>query len=75
MKEDLDIIKRKKLSSDMLIKEKDLNTNIVKNTLMKGETAKTYDVTKYDRPSVTVDLVIFTILHNELNILLVKRKL
>ncbi|MCK4670472.1 MAG: NUDIX hydrolase [Nanoarchaeota archaeon] len=35
---------------------------------------KTYDVTKYDRPSVTVDLNIFTIQHNELHVLLVKRK-
>lgn len=38
------------------------------------ETAETYDVTKYERPSVTVDVVIFSILDEELKILLIKRK-
>jgi 8-oxo-dGTP diphosphatase len=33
-----------------------------------------YDVTKYDKPSVTVDIVVFTILNDSLKILLVKRK-
>jgi len=39
-----------------------------------GETAATYDASHYERPSVTVDVVIFTILHRELKVLLVKRK-
>lgn len=38
------------------------------------ETAETYDVTKYERPSVTVDVVIFTILAEQLKVLLIKRK-
>lgn len=38
------------------------------------ETTETYDVTKYDRPSVTVDVVIFSILEEQLKVLLVKRK-
>ncbi len=38
------------------------------------ETAETYDVTKYERPSVTVDVVIFTILDEQLKVLLIKRK-
>ncbi|MEW5957989.1 MAG: NUDIX domain-containing protein [Chloroflexota bacterium] len=38
------------------------------------EIAATYDVTKYDRPSVTVDVVIFTILDDQLKVLLIKRK-
>ena len=38
------------------------------------ETAETYDVTKYERPSVTVDVVIFSILDEELKVLLIKRK-
>ncbi len=33
-----------------------------------------YDVTKYERPSVTVDVVIFTILDEALKVLLIKRK-
>jgi len=36
--------------------------------------AKTYDVTKYEPPSVTVDVVIFSILDDELKVLLIKRK-
>lgn len=39
------------------------------------ETAETYDVTQYERPSVTVDVVIFSILDEELKVLLIKRKL
>ena len=35
---------------------------------------KEYDVTKYDRPSLTVDIVLFSIKNNCLNILLIKRK-
>ena len=35
---------------------------------------KNYDPTKYDRPSVTVDIVLFTVLDNELKVLLIKRK-
>jgi 8-oxo-dGTP diphosphatase len=38
------------------------------------ETATTYDVTKYERPSVTVDVVIFSILDEQLKVLLIKRK-
>lgn len=33
-----------------------------------------YDATKYNRPSVTVDVVIFTILDDTLKVLLIKRK-
>jgi len=33
-----------------------------------------YDPKKYDRPSVTVDIVIFTIIDEELKVLLIKRK-
>lgn len=38
------------------------------------ETVETYDVTKYKRPSVTVDVVVFTILDEMLKVLLIKRK-
>ncbi len=38
------------------------------------ETAKSYDVTKYKRPSVTVDVVIFSILDEKLKVLLIKRQ-
>jgi 8-oxo-dGTP diphosphatase len=38
------------------------------------ETAETYDASKYERPSVTVDVVIFSILNEELKVLLIKRK-
>lgn len=38
------------------------------------ETAQTYDVTKYDRPSVTVDVVIFTLIDTSLHVLLVQRR-
>lgn len=37
------------------------------------ETAENYDVTKYERPSVTVDVVIFTLRNQDLQVLLVKR--
>jgi 8-oxo-dGTP diphosphatase len=37
-------------------------------------TAKEYDVTKYDRPSVTTDIVIFGIVDQTLKVLLIKRK-
>lgn len=36
---------------------------------------KDYDVTKFERPSVTVDIIIFTIKDNTLNVLLVKRNI
>ena len=39
------------------------------------ETAESYDVTQYERPSVTVDVVIFSILDEELKVLLIKRKI
>lgn len=35
--------------------------------------AEKYDVTKYERPSVTVDVVVFTILDEQLKVLLIKR--
>ena len=41
---------------------------------MNGETNQTYDVTRYDRPSVTTDVVIFSILDDKLQVLLIKRK-
>jgi 8-oxo-dGTP diphosphatase len=34
---------------------------------------KEYDIAKFERPSVTVDLVIFTVIDNELKVLLIKR--
>jgi len=36
--------------------------------------AENYDASRYERPSVTADVVVFTILDGELKILLVKRK-
>ncbi len=36
--------------------------------------AERYDVTKYERPSVTVDVVIFSVMEGELKVLLIKRK-
>jgi 8-oxo-dGTP diphosphatase len=38
------------------------------------QTAQTYDARIYDRPSVTVDVVIFSILEEQLKVLLIKRK-
>lgn len=38
------------------------------------ETAASYDATRYERPSVTVDVVIFTLIARELHVLLVRRK-
>jgi 8-oxo-dGTP diphosphatase len=38
------------------------------------EHAQTYDPSRYERPSVTVDLVIFTLQDKDLNVLLVKRR-
>jgi 8-oxo-dGTP diphosphatase len=37
------------------------------------ETAEIYDIKKYERPSVTVDVVIFSILDDQLKVLLIKR--
>jgi 8-oxo-dGTP diphosphatase len=39
-----------------------------------SDTAKTYDVSKFERPSVSVDVVIFSILDEALKVLLVKRR-
>jgi len=36
--------------------------------------AETYNPAEYDRPSVTVDIVLFTILQSKLQVLLIKRK-
>src|SRR5262245_11353587 len=41
---------------------------------MMPENAETYDPARYDRPSVTVDVVIFTLQGGELHVLLVKRR-
>lgn len=38
------------------------------------ENHDTYDASRYDRPSVTVDVVIFTLQERELHVLLLKRK-
>ena len=38
------------------------------------QTQTTYDPTKYERPSVTVDVVIFSILEEQLKVLLIRRK-
>lgn len=38
------------------------------------ENAATYDASRYERPSVTVDVVIFTLLNRELHVLLVLRR-
>lgn len=40
---------------------------------MNTKTKQGYDVTKFDRPSVTVDVLIFTIKDDKLNLVLVKR--
>lgn len=42
---------------------------------MTEEMPKGYDPTKYDRPSVTVDVVVFTLGDEDLRVLLIKRKL
>lgn len=39
-----------------------------------AEDATNYDASKYERPSVTVDVVIFTLQESELHVLLVQRK-
>lgn len=39
-----------------------------------SETIETYDVSKYERPSVTADVVIFSVLEEKLKVLLIKRK-
>jgi 8-oxo-dGTP diphosphatase len=36
--------------------------------------AERYDVTKYERPSVTVDMVIFSVVEGQLKVLLIRRK-
>lgn len=38
------------------------------------DTPETYDASRFERPSVTVDLVIFTLRQDQLQVLLVKRK-
>ena len=38
------------------------------------ETPETYDASKYERPSVTVDVVIFTLIERELHVLMVQRR-
>jgi 8-oxo-dGTP diphosphatase len=38
------------------------------------DTLDSYDPTQYERPSVTVDVVIFSLVENDLQVLLVKRK-
>jgi 8-oxo-dGTP diphosphatase len=41
---------------------------------MNAENSETYDPFKYERPSVTVDVVVFSILEEMLKVLLIKRK-
>lgn len=41
---------------------------------MDNSKERTYDISKYDRPSVTVDVIIFTIQNNQLHTLLIQRK-
>lgn len=41
----------------------------------KGHTKLGYDVTRYERPSVTVDIVIFTVQERDLKLLLIQRKM
>jgi 8-oxo-dGTP diphosphatase len=36
--------------------------------------AERYDVTQYERPSVTVDVVIFSVVEGELKVLLIRRR-
>lgn len=36
--------------------------------------AENYDASKFDRPSVTVDIIIFTIIEGDMKVLLIKRK-
>ena len=40
----------------------------------KNDSDPDYDVSRYERPSVTVDIVIFSLRHGELQVLLVQRK-
>jgi 8-oxo-dGTP diphosphatase len=39
-----------------------------------GESAESYDASQYERPSVTADVVIFSILNGQLKVLLIQRK-
>lgn len=41
---------------------------------MQEETPETYDPSRYERPSVTVDVVIFSLVNDQLQVLLVRRK-
>lgn len=41
---------------------------------MSGQVPAGYDASQYDRPSVTVDVVIFSLIEESLNVLLVQRK-
>lgn len=47
---------------------------MAKDIKSSADSAETYDVTRYDRPSVTVDVVLFSILDEQLKVLLVRRK-
>jgi 8-oxo-dGTP diphosphatase len=38
------------------------------------DTSETYDVSRFERPSVSVDLIIFTLRQDQLQVLLIKRK-
>ena len=38
------------------------------------ETPQNYDPSRYERPSVTIDVVIFTLISQELHVLLVQRR-
>ena len=55
-------------------KKKEKEKNKIKNKDKEQRFLKTYDTDKYEKPSVTADVVIFTIdEENDLNILLIKR--
>jgi 8-oxo-dGTP diphosphatase len=47
---------------------------MAKDSKRNADSVETYDAAKYDRPSVTVDVVLFTILAEQLKVLLIKRK-
>lgn len=47
---------------------------VIGSDVVTEQAADKYDPTKYERPSVTVDVVIFSLIEEELKVLLVKRK-
>lgn len=45
------------------------------NSKPAGDVPPDYDVTRYERPSVTVDVVVFSLINDELQVLLIRRKI